>query len=832
MIKKLKIFSIIASLFLIAFSAQATTIFAPYQLGTATPTLGYLLQSQGTSSFPKWVATSTLGFGSGGGSQTPWVSDIDGGNHSLTNVYDLSINDTLSNTSWYINPNGNAIFGMGPTSVSLNNGTIPIYFANSSYYGYLGWQSAGNFNDNNGNIVNIGDGTYAINATGTSIFNGNVTGTKFITKNGSSSQFVKGDGTLDSSTYLTTSTVPTLQQVTTVGSTTNIATAFNNTLDITGDRSGGIMNVTRAPTGAMTDTIYGTQSILAKKNSTINDGFGVAQTYGILDSSSTLNLLGTLQAIRTGANNSGTLRLTTYNAGTPTLALDLLPAGQAKLSKNLYLGYTASSTDLSSFGQLFVKSTDGNLYYRNATGTETNLIASGSYLNLDQTSPQTAIGTFTFPQIKDSGLTASKLVFTDASKQLTSTGIGSSTQFIMGDGSLNSTTYASTSALSSYLKINQTTPDTTVGTFTFPIAKTTGGANVQGSISGYGGGELILGNAGASTENALSTTDTGSPTMSFDHRGINNTGTWRWRNNGASTERMNLGNTGILTVSNNIIGNTGLTIAKTANFNGTVNFANDLFSLNSANISTKGGFGSPSMSFFTNSFASYPTSTSLRNDSYAVGMQFTVSATKYVRKLGRYWITGNTQDRTIRLWNSSDQVSPMVTATILNSSPTDANGFKWVDITPTALVSGQTYAVAIDETGGQNWKDSWSPSLQSGFTFGAAFSGAGSYPVTGSPSGGTMYSQPAMDYTTTALLPNEGVLNAHGTGNSTTTYSLSTFNSVGSSTMNVRDDGVMLPFQAPTASAPAYIKGGMYFDTTLSKLRVGGASGWETVTSI
>ena len=287
MIKKLKIFSIIASLFLIAFSAQATTIFAPYQLGTATPTLGYLLQSQGTSSFPKWVATSTLGFGSGGGSQTPWVSDIDGGNHSLTNVYDLSINDTLSNTSWYINPNGNAIFGMGPTSVSLNNGTIPIYFANSSYYGYLGWQSAGNFNDNNGNIVNIGDGTYAINATGTSIFNGNVTGTKFITKNGSSSQFVKGDGTLDSSTYLTTSTVPTLQQVTTVGSTTNIATAFNNTLDITGDRSGGIMNVTRAPTGAMTDTIYGTQSILAKKNSTINDGFGVAQTYGILDSSST-----------------------------------------------------------------------------------------------------------------------------------------------------------------------------------------------------------------------------------------------------------------------------------------------------------------------------------------------------------------------------------------------------------------------------------------------------------------------------------------------------------------------------------------------------------------
>lgn len=36
----------------------------------------------------------------------------------------------------------------------------------------------------------------------------------------------------------------------------------------------------------------------------------------------------------------------------------------------------------------------------------------------------------------------------------------------------------------------------------------------------------------------------------------------------------------------------------------------------------------------------------------------------------------------------------------------------------------------------------------------------------------------------------------------------------------------------PTASAPAYVKGGMYFDTTLSKLRVGGSAGWETVTSV
>jgi hypothetical protein len=44
--------------------------------------------------------------------------------------------------------------------------------------------------------------------------------------------------------------------------------------------------------------------------------------------------------------------------------------------------------------------------------------------------------------------------------------------------------------------------------------------------------------------------------------------------------------------------------------------------------------------------------------------------------------------------------------------------------------------------------------------------------------------------------------------------------------------GVFMPVQAVTASAPTYVKGGMYFDTTLNKLRIGGATGWETVTSV
>jgi hypothetical protein len=47
----------------------------------------------------------------------------------------------------------------------------------------------------------------------------------------------------------------------------------------------------------------------------------------------------------------------------------------------------------------------------------------------------------------------------------------------------------------------------------------------------------------------------------------------------------------------------------------------------------------------------------------------------------------------------------------------------------------------------------------------------------------------------------------------------------------IQADGVILPFQAPTASAPSYIKGGIYFDTTLNKLRIGGAAAWQTITS-
>jgi hypothetical protein len=52
----------------------------------------------------------------------------------------------------------------------------------------------------------------------------------------------------------------------------------------------------------------------------------------------------------------------------------------------------------------------------------------------------------------------------------------------------------------------------------------------------------------------------------------------------------------------------------------------------------------------------------------------------------------------------------------------------------------------------------------------------------------------------------------------------------GAGSLNV--SGLIYPQQATTAAAPAYQKGAIYFDTTLNKLRVGGATAWETITSV
>lgn len=54
---------------------------------------------------------------------------------------------------------------------------------------------------------------------------------------------------------------------------------------------------------------------------------------------------------------------------------------------------------------------------------------------------------------------------------------------------------------------------------------------------------------------------------------------------------------------------------------------------------------------------------------------------------------------------------------------------------------------------------------------------------------------------------------------------------IGANAGNLAFTSVVIPLQATTGTAPTYVKGGIYFDTTLNKLRVGGATAWETITS-
>jgi len=101
--------------------------------------------------------------------------------------------------------------------------------------------------------------------------------------------------------------------------------------------------------------------------------------------------------------------------------------------------------------------------YKNDGITLVATVSTGGYLIIVNTDNTTVNGTWTMYQYLsnttsdgDSGLfktgtlgsstlTASKIVFTDTNKNLTSTGMGTSSQFIKGDGSLDGTTYLSSS---------------------------------------------------------------------------------------------------------------------------------------------------------------------------------------------------------------------------------------------------------------------------------------------------------------------------------------------------------------------------------------------------
>jgi hypothetical protein len=87
-----------------------------------------------------------------------------------------------------------------------------------------------------------------------------------------------------------------------------------------------------------------------------------------------------------------------------------------------------------------------------------------------------------------------------------------------------------------------------------------------------------------------------------------------------------------------------------------------------------------------------------------------------------------------------------------------------------------------------------------------------------------------------AVRSNASLILASGGANQTIRLHNSTGVSIGNTTdpgvKALSVSGLIFPQQATTAAAPAYVKGAIYFDITLNKLRVGGATAWETITSV
>lgn len=184
-----------------------------------------------------------------------------------------------------------------------------------------------------------------------------------------------------------------------------------------------------------------------------------------------------------------------------------------------------------------------------------------------------------------------------------------------------------------------------------------------------------------------------------------------------------------------------------------------IFTNTTKNVGTWTNTSKNASSAITDSFAVKPTTATRTNFTGSLGMRFTVSEPITVSQLGRLYVAGNSQNHTINLWISTDTVTPIASVTLTSSLTSDANNFKYDDITPVVLTPGNTYAIASNETsGGDAWKDLWAygSDIQSVFTdkFAVYHGTANTYPSLGAtPS--NIYNTCAMKYVTGVTFSNQ-----------------------------------------------------------------------------
>jgi Domain of unknown function (DUF4082) len=150
-----------------------------------------------------------------------------------------------------------------------------------------------------------------------------------------------------------------------------------------------------------------------------------------------------------------------------------------------------------------------------------------------------------------------------------------------------------------------------------------------------------------------------------------------------------------------------------------------------------------------------PSAPGRNNFTGAVGCFFTVSTSWTITRLGRYFDVPTSNSHGIKIWQANNPASLIagggtliVAATILGTDPSDANGYKWVGISPVTLTSGNTYCIVVDEAnGGDKFNDlGWSPTKDATVTIltnDACFTATpGNYPSSLQTGANSIYSTP------------------------------------------------------------------------------------------
>ena len=103
-----------------------------------------------------------------------------------------------------------------------------------------------------------------------------------------------------------------------------------------------------------------------------------------------------------------------------------------------------------------------------------------------------------------------------------------------------------------------------------------------------------------------------------------------------------------------------------------------------------------------NVFTSFPTF-STRSDSLTVGYSFNIPTPLSVSRLGRYWFSGNTLNHLIGIYREDGTL--ITSGTVLNASTTEADGCKYVSITPVTLDPAFLYYLVSYEQGTDVYAD-------------------------------------------------------------------------------------------------------------------------------